>query len=122
MTVAKILAVDDSKVIREMMNIILSQAGHDVVCAEDGIEALKIAEKDTFDLVLSDLNMPNMNGNKLVMSLRRMPAYRTTPIIMITTESSVIKKETAKGIGANGWITKPIKEASLLKTVSGVLA
>jgi two-component system, chemotaxis family, chemotaxis protein CheY len=116
----KILAIDDSKVIRETMKIYLSRAGYDVV-ASDGDEALQIAQKVKFDLIISDLNMPNMNGNKLIMTLRRMSEYRATPIIMVTTESSNIKKEKAKGIGVNCWITKPFEEVSLLKTISGLL-
>jgi two-component system chemotaxis response regulator CheY len=115
---ATILSVDDSKAIREMVSAVLVGEGHDVITAEDGVEAMTIARQQTFDLVLSDINMPNMNGISLVSKLRRLDGYEHTPILMLTTENSDYKKNKSRASGATGWIQKPFTPDRLLKAVN----
>ena len=119
---AKIMVVDDAKVMREMITTMLTEEGHDVITADDGDVALDIARQESCDLVLSDINMPNMSGISLVSKLRRLEAYENTPIIMLTTESSDYKKDKAKKMGANGWLQKPIDPMRLTKAVNTMLA
>ena len=114
---AKILAVDDSQAIRDIIKKVLEEHGHIVATAEDGVEGLEVARTGQFDLVLSDINMPNMSGTSLVSKLRRTPGYEHTPILMVTTETGGYKKEKSKISGASGWIQKPFTEESLLKAV-----
>ncbi len=118
---AKILAVDDSASMRQMVAFTLKGAGHDVVEASDGDEALAAAQKSTFDLVLSDVNMPRMDGITLVTKLRQLSNYKFTPILMLTTESSTDKKGAGKAAGATGWIVKPFNPEQLLATIKKVL-
>ena len=119
---ASILAVDDQKVMRDLVQSILQGEGHVVTIAEDGIEAMNIARETNFELILSDINMPNMGGMSLVSNLRRMPEYEKTPILMLTTESSALKKDKAKRMGASGWIQKPFDPPRLINAVNSVLA
>ncbi|MBF0265931.1 MAG: response regulator [Gammaproteobacteria bacterium] len=119
---AKILVVDDSRVMLEMVKASLLTEGHDVETAEDGVEALNIARTEEFDLVLSDINMPNMNGIGLVSRLRKIERYDNTPIIMLTTENSEFKKDNAKTMGANAWLQKPIDPVRLIKAINTMLA
>ncbi|NIB43211.1 response regulator [Pseudomaricurvus alkylphenolicus] len=118
---AKILAVDDSASMRQMVSFTLKGAGHDVVEASDGVEALGIARKGAVDLVISDVNMPNMDGIALIAELRKLPSYKFTPILMLTTESSMDKKMQGKSAGATGWIVKPFNPDQLLATIKKVL-
>ena len=118
---AKILAVDDSASMRQMVSFTLKGAGHDVVEASDGTEALEIAKKHDMDLVLSDVNMPKMNGIELVKNLRQIPSYKFIPILMLTTESAGDKKLEGKSAGATGWIVKPFNPDQLLSTIKKVL-
>ena len=117
---AKILTVDDSKAIRDLMVHILTQAGHEVITAEDGVDALAIARENTFDLALIDVNMPNMGGLSLVSKLRRMEDYQYIPMLMVTTETSDYKKTKAKTMGATGWLTKPFTAERLIAAVNKV--
>jgi len=119
---AKILVVDDSRVMLEMVKSSLLTEGHEVITAEDGVEALNTARNEDFDLVLSDINMPNMNGIGLVSRLRKIDRYDNTPIIMLTTENSEFKKDNAKTMGANAWLQKPIDPVRLIKAVNTMLA
>jgi len=119
---AKLLAVDDQKVMRELILGVLSQEGHEVILAEDGIDALEIARGQVVDMVLTDINMPNMNGISLVSKLRRLEGYQEIPIIMLTTESSDFKKDKAKRMGADGWLQKPFDPKRLIKAVNTCLA
>jgi len=119
---AKLLAVDDQKVMRELISGVLSQEGHEVILAEDGVDALNIARKQAVDMVLTDINMPNMNGISLVSKLRRLDSYQKIPIIMLTTESSDFKKDKAKRMGADGWLQKPFDPKRLIKAVNSCLA
>ncbi len=117
----KILAVDDSASMRQMVAFTLQGAGYDVVEASDGLEALSEADKSGFDLVLSDVNMPNMDGLTLCKELRTKPDFKYTPILMLTTESGGDKKMEGKQAGATGWIVKPFNPEQLLKTIKKVL-
>lgn len=118
---AKILAVDDSASMRQMLAFTLQHAGHEVQEADNGKTALDAAQSGTVDLVISDVNMPVMDGITLVKSLRGLPAFRFTPILLLTTESSPEKKSEGKAAGATGWIVKPFNPDQLLATVQRVL-
>lgn len=117
----KILAVDDSASMRQMVSFTLQGAGYEVVEASDGQDALNKAKKAQVDLVLSDVNMPVMDGIALIKSLRALPNYKFTPILMLTTESAADKKGEGKAAGATGWIVKPFNPDQLLTTIKKVL-
>lgn len=119
---AKILAVDDSASMRQMVSFTLSGAGHEVVEAADGEEAFKLAKSaNGIDLVISDINMPRMDGIELIKQLRNLPNFKFTPILMLTTESSSDKKTEGRAAGATGWIVKPFNPEQLLATIGKVL-
>ncbi|MGH8219840.1 MAG: response regulator [Steroidobacteraceae bacterium] len=119
---ARILAVDDSAAMRQMVGITLTGAGHDVQQAADGREALAIAERQKFDLVITDVNMPVMDGLTLVRHLRNLPSYRGVPLLVLTTEATTERKLEGKAAGATGWLVKPFNPDRLLATVAKVLA
>jgi two-component system, chemotaxis family, chemotaxis protein CheY len=119
---ASILAVDDSASMRQMVSFTLKGAGYDVVEAADGVEALSIAKSRSVNLVITDVNMPNMDGISLIRELRALPSYKFTPLLMLTTESSADKKQQGKSAGATGWIVKPFNPEQLLNTVKKVLS
>lgn len=116
----KILAVDDSKTMREMVSFTLKGAGYEVVDAEDGKAALAALNGIRVDAVITDLNMPNMNGFELIRALRANPLYKFTPILMLTTEGDASKKEEGKSAGATGWIVKPFNPGKLVEVVKKV--
>lgn len=116
-----ILAVDDSTSMRQMVAFTLKGAGYHVDEAADGQQAFGIARTKGFDLVLSDVNMPVMDGIELIRQLRALPNYRFTPILMLTTEAGAEKKKQGKEAGATGWIVKPFNPDQLLNTVKRVL-
>ena len=118
---ASILTVDDSASMRQMISFTLKGAGFDVTEAPDGVEALKIAKANSFNLVITDVNMPNMDGITLTKELRSLPSYKFTPILTLTTESGADKKQEGKAAGATGWIVKPFNPDQLLATVKKVL-
>jgi len=118
---AKILAVDDSASMRQMVSFTLKGAGHDVVEASDGVDALEKAKTSQVDLVLTDVNMPNMDGVTLIKELRALPSYKFTPMLTLTTESGMDKKMEGKQAGATGWIVKPFSPDQLLATIKKVL-
>jgi len=118
---AQVLAIDDSKVMRDMMKVVLEKNGHEVTTAEDGLEALEVAKLKKFDIVFSDINMPKMSGIALVGKLRQLPGFEHIPILMVTTESADYRKKKAKVSGATGWLEKPITEARILKAMDKVL-
>lgn len=118
---SSILAVDDSASMRQMVSFTLKGAGYDVVEAVDGVEALNIAKGRSVNLVITDVNMPNMDGISLIKELRALPAYKFTPLLMLTTESGAEKKQAGKAAGATGWIVKPFNPEQLLNTVKKVL-
>lgn len=117
----KILAVDDSASMRQMVSFTLQGAGYEVVEACDGQDALTKAQQGQVDLVLSDVNMPIMDGISLIKNLRSLPNYKFTPILMLTTESAADKKTEGKAAGATGWIVKPFNPDQLLNTIKKVL-
>jgi two-component system chemotaxis response regulator CheY len=117
----RILTVDDSATMRQMVKMTLTPAGYEVVEAEDGSKGLQKAKAETFDMVLSDINMPGMTGFELLRSLRKLEEYKFTPIVLLTTESLVEKKAEGKAAGATGWILKPFDPEQLLALVAKVL-
>jgi len=116
----KILTVDDSKTMREMVSFTLKSAGYEVIEAEDGKAALETLSNNKVDAVITDLNMPNMNGFELIQSLRANPAYKFVPILMLTTEGEDSKKQQGKSAGATGWIVKPFVPEKLVEVVQKV--
>lgn len=116
-----ILNVDDSASVRQMVQMTLSGAGYQVVQAVDGVDGLSKAKAAAVDMVVTDLNMPNMNGLDLIRELRKLPAYKGVPIIFLTTESDAGIKQDAKAAGATGWITKPFQQDQLVAVVRKVL-
>jgi two-component system chemotaxis response regulator CheY len=118
---ANILAVDDSASMRQMVAFTLTNAGHQVVSAADGKDALDKAGAERFDLVLTDVNMPLMDGITLTRELRALAPYRFTPILMLTTESGTDRKMEGKAAGATGWIVKPFNPDQLIAVVNKVL-
>ena len=118
---ATIMAVDDAYSMRGLVQGILEGEGYDVVTAEDGVEALKLARKQHIDMAVVDVHMPNMNGISLVSKLRRLAEYKTMPILMLTTESSEYRKNKARELGASGWLTKPFDPPRLIKAVNKLM-
>ncbi|MDQ1183411.1 MULTISPECIES: response regulator [Agrobacterium] len=118
---ANILTVDDSASIRMTTKIALTNAGYQVTEAVDGADGLAKAKSAPFDLIVTDLNMPNMNGLEMIESLRQSPAHTGVPIIFLTTESDADMKARAKAAGATGWVTKPFDPENLVKIVRKVL-
>jgi len=116
-----VLAVDDSASMRDLVRFVLERAGYKVVHASDGVEALEVARKETVDLVLTDVNMPRMDGIELIRNLRTLPAYKFVPMLVLTTESGTDRKMEGKAAGATGWIVKPFDPPKLLATVAKVL-
>jgi two-component system chemotaxis response regulator CheY len=116
-----VLAVDDSASMRQMVSFTLKGAGYEVVEAKDGVEALNLAKQNTFNLVITDVNMPNMDGISLIRELRTLPDYKFTPMLMLTTESGTDKKSEGKSAGATGWIVKPFNPDQLLATIKRVI-
>ena len=119
--VKKIMAVDDSATIRAMLNLTLTHAGYEVVEARDGEEALALLEAGSVDLLVTDLNMPNMDGIALVGAARKIPGSRFMPIIMLSGESDASKKADARNAGVSAWLTKPFKAPQLVGMVKMVL-
>ncbi len=118
---ASILAVDDSASMRQMVSFTLKGAGYTVVEAVDGVDALTKAQSQKFDCVVTDVNMPNKDGITLIKDLRALPDYKFIPMLMLTTESGMDKKQQGKAAGATGWIVKPFNPDQLLKTIKKVL-
>jgi len=118
---ATILTVDDTASMRQMISFTLHSVGHEVIQASDGQEALKVIEGKKVDLVIADINMPNMDGITLLKSLRALADYKFTPILMLTTESQETKRQQGKVAGATGWIVKPFNPEQLLTVVKKVL-
>lgn len=118
---ANVLAVDDSVSLRKLVAAALNNAGHKVAEASNGAEAITLAKQQVFDLVISDVNMPVMDGLTFVKQLRILAAYKGIPVLMLTTEMDPEKKRQAKEAGATGWIVKPFDPAQLLATIRKVL-
>lgn len=115
-----ILTIDDSASIRQMVAMTLSGAGFRVLQAADGAEGLRVATSSSVDAVLTDLNMPIMNGIEFTRAFRSHPAGRGVPVVLLTTESDDAMKSEAKAAGATGWIVKPFQQDQLLRIVNKV--
>ncbi len=116
----RILTVDDSKTMRDMVSFTLKSAGFDVVEAEDGAKALVLLASTAVDAIITDINMPNMDGVTLVQRLRAQPKFKATPILILTTEGSDDKKAQGRNAGATGWIVKPFAPEKLLQVLNKV--
>ena len=116
-----ILTVDDSASIRQMVAFTLKSAGYTVLEAADGNAGLNSAKSNPIDLILTDQNMPGMDGLTLIKALRALPQYRSTPILMLTTEAGDAMKQQGRAAGATGWLVKPFDPQKLLDVVKKVL-
>ena len=116
-----IMIVDDSASLRQVVGIALKAAGYDVIEACDGKDALGKLKGQKIHLIVSDVNMPNMDGITLVKEVKQLPAYKFTPIMMLTTESQQEKKMEGKAAGAKAWLVKPFQPATLLDAVSKLI-
>ena len=116
-----ILAVDDSISMRQMVSFTLKNAGYEVVEAVDGEDAFDKARQRPFDLVLTDQNMPRLDGIGLTKRLREHPNFKTTPILILTTESSDQMKPAGRAAGATGWLVKPFDPAKLIEVIKKVV-
>ncbi|HXT09217.1 MAG TPA: response regulator [Roseiarcus sp.] len=116
-----VLTVDDSSSVRQMVKIALGGAGYGVVEAGDGAAGLSAAKANAVHLVVTDLNMPIMNGLEFIRALRQLAPYRGVPIVFLTTESDESLKRDAKAAGATAWITKPFKQEQLLNVVKKLI-
>ncbi len=116
-----IMTADDSASVRQMVSFTLKQAGYGVVEAVDGQDALEKIRSQEVHMLVTDLNMPGLDGIELIRAVRRLPSCRFMPIVMLTTESQVEKKQAGKAAGATGWIVKPFKPDQLLAVIRKVL-
>jgi two-component system chemotaxis response regulator CheY len=117
-----VLTIDDSRTMREMLNLALVQAGYRVIQAVDGIEGLEVLTAQGADVVITDINMPRLDGFGVIEGVRADPLHRATPILVLTTESDATKKERARAAGATGWIVKPFNPDKLIDAVRRVAA
>ncbi|MBP1150862.1 MULTISPECIES: response regulator [Methylocaldum] len=117
-----ILIVDDSASLRQVVSIALKGAGYDVIEARDGQDALTKLNGQRIHLIISDVNMPNMDGISFVREAKQLPAYKFTPVIMLTTESQESKMAEGKAAGAKAWVVKPFQPAQMLDAVSKLIA
>lgn len=118
----RIMVIDDSNSMRSLIRQTLISAGHSVVEAFDGVDALEKVATEKVDLFLCDVNMPRLDGLSLVKQLRALPACKFSPILMLTTEIDPEKKKVAKEAGATGWLVKPFQPEQLLSTIQRVLS
>jgi two-component system chemotaxis response regulator CheY len=116
----RILTIDDSKTMRDMLMLTLVDAGFDVIQAVDGKDGIDMLERENVDVVITDINMPRMDGYEVVRQLRLRPEHKTTPILVLTTESEAEKKNIAREAGATGWLVKPFDPERLIATVRKV--
>ena len=116
-----ILTVDDSSTMRQMITFTLKGANFQVLEASDGVEALEVAQGKKLSLIITDVNMPRMDGITLVQRLRALPEFKFTPILVLTTESDAAMKQKGKDAGATGWIVKPFSPEKLLDVVNKVI-
>jgi two-component system, chemotaxis family, chemotaxis protein CheY len=113
----RILTVDDSASVRQMVSFTLHKAGYEVVEAIDGKDGLAKVSSGKFDLIITDLNMPNMDGIQMMTAVRKLPGYAFVPILMLTTESQAEKKDAGRKAGATGWIVKPFNAEQLIVVI-----
>ena len=120
MSEKKALIVDDSFTMRNMVSMSLKEEGFEVDTAEDGVDALKVVEGKNYDVIITDINMPNMDGLELISELRKIDNFKYTPILVLTTEGGDDKKKEGKKLGATGWIVKPFNPQVLITTINKV--
>ena len=116
-----ILVVDDSLAVRQLVGVVLKSAGYDVVDAVDGRDALAKLSAHKVHLIISDVNMPNMDGISFVKAVKALPNYKFVPIIMLTTESQETKKQEGQAAGAKAWMVKPFKPDAMLQAVAKLM-
>jgi two-component system chemotaxis response regulator CheY len=116
----RVMTVDDSRTMRDMVALTLRQAGFHVSQAEDGKQALGLLASAPVDVLITDMNMPGMDGLALIRALRADPKWRALPILMLTTESDPVKKTEGRNAGATGWLVKPFDPAKLVDVVNRV--
>lgn len=116
-----ILVVDDSATLRQVVSIALKGAGYDVIEAFDGVDALSKLNGQKIHLIISDVNMPNMDGITFVQEAKKLPAYKFTPIIMLTTEAGEDKKAAGQAAGAKAWVVKPFKPEQMLNAAAKLI-
>lgn len=117
-----ILMVDESKIMRDMVGFALAQAGYTVLAAANGREALKMLDEHDAHCVLADMDLPHMNGVELVKNLREHPRYEKMPCVLLAVDNNDIKKQSARKVGANGWVAKPCAPANLVSAVQKAVA
>ena len=117
-----ILVVDDAMSVRQVVNVALSEAGYDVIEACDGRDALAKCNGRKINLIITDVNMPNMDGISFVTELKKLPAYKFTPVIMLTTEGSENVKMAGKAAGVKAWMVKPFQAPQMLSAVQKLVA
>jgi two-component system chemotaxis response regulator CheY len=117
-----ILTVDDSRTMRDMLKMALVEAGYNVLQAVDGVDGLDVLQSSTPDVIVTDINMPKMDGFGLIEAVRKDSRYRKVPILVLTTESDAAKKMRAKEAGATGWIVKPFEPTKLIAAIRRVAA
>ncbi len=117
----RIMIVDDSVTVRQVLRLTLTNAGYDLLEACDGEDALNVIAGQEIDMMITDLNMPKLDGIELIRQVRKCKEYRFLPIVMLTTESADDKKQEGKAAGASGWIVKPFKPEQLLKVVNLII-
>jgi two-component system chemotaxis response regulator CheY len=116
----RVLTVDDSKTMLQMLQFALKQGGFDVIQGENGQEGLDLLETNDVDVIITDINMPVMDGITFIKELRKKPKNKATPVLILTTESSQSKKEEGRSAGATGWIVKPFDPGKLLEVIRKV--
>ncbi|MEB0076310.1 response regulator [Pseudomonas sp. CCI3.2] len=116
-----VMVVDDSSSVRQVVSITLKSAGYDVIEASDGKDALSKLTGQKVHLIISDVNMPNMDGITFVKEVKKLANYKFTPIIMLTTESQESKKAEGQAAGARAWVVKPFQPAQMLAAVAKLI-
>ena len=117
-----VLTIDDSRTMRDMLQLALVEAGYRVIQAVDGIDGLETLSAEGADVVITDINMPRLDGFGFIEGMRADPAHRATPVLVLTTESDAAKKQRARDAGATGWIVKPFDPVKLIDAVRRVAA
>ena len=117
-----VLTVDDSRTMRDMLLLALQDAGYTVIQAVDGVEGLEVLQANGADVVITDINMPRLDGFGVIEGVRADPRHRAIPVLVLTTESDAAKKERARAAGATGWIVKPFNPTKLIDAVRRVAA
>lgn len=116
----RILTVDDSRTMRDMLKHTLSNAGFEVVQAVDGEDGVRVLDENVVDVIITDINMPKMDGYEFIEHCRGIPKYKSMPILVLTTESSQEKRARAREVGATGWLVKPFDPTKLIQVVEKV--